>query len=279
MTRHVEVGEHAGVRPTWVPLGAAGILGIILALLPSPIEAARKKPAPIGVGSRQPPIPQPRPTLATPAPNESSSEPAPAPPQRSIQTTARDEQDVSKRCLADLETLGVKFAPAASQRLDSRCPVVTPIDVSSLETPAGRIAFPDKPTFNCTFALQFAGWLSNVAAPLVRVHAGSDLATVTTGPGYVCRGRDGDPLSQDKISEHASGDAVDITSLGLIDKRHIAIADVADESNPNHRLLMALRPCGYFTTVLGPGANAAHANHYHLDLGVHGNSASYRICE
>jgi hypothetical protein len=186
-----------------------------------------------------------------------------------------------KRCLANLKTVGVKFAPAAPQPLDSRCPVVTPIDVSSIETPAGRIAFPDKPTFNCTFALQFAAWPSNVVAPLVRVHAGSDLATVTTGPGYVCRGRDGDPLSQDKMSEHASGDAVDITSLGLIDKRHIAIADVADGSNPNHRLLMALRltACGYFTTVLGPGSNAAHANHYHLDLGVHGNSASYRICK
>src|ERR1700730_2397743 len=78
-TWHVEVGEHAGVRPTWVSLGAAGILGIILALLSSPIEAARQKPAsPSGVGSRQPPIPQPRPTLAAPAPNQSSSGPAPA---------------------------------------------------------------------------------------------------------------------------------------------------------------------------------------------------------
>jgi Extensin-like protein C-terminus len=31
--------------------------------------------------------------------------------------------------------------------------------------------------------------------------------------------------------------------------------------------------------VLGPGANTAHANHYHLDLGVHGTSGNYRICE
>jgi hypothetical protein len=246
---------------------------IILALLSSPIEAA---------GSRQRPIPQPRPSLATPSPADPSSKPAPAPPKPPIQPSATgDEQDVSKRCLADLKTLGVEFASPASQRLDSRCPVFTPVDILSIETPIGRIALPDKPTFRCTFALQFAGWLSNVAAPLVRVHAGRDLATVTTGPGYVCRTRNGDPRPQGKMSEHASGDAVDITSLGLIDNRHIAISDLADENNPNHRLLMALRltACGYFTTVLGPGANATHANHYHLDLGVHGKSSNYRVCE
>jgi hypothetical protein len=37
--------------------------------------------------------------------------------------------------------------------------------------------------------------------------------------------------------------------------------------------------CGYFTTVLGPGADAAHASHYHFDLGVHGKSGNYRICK
>jgi hypothetical protein len=109
---------------------------IILALLSSPIEAA---------GSRQPPIPQPRPSLATPSPADPSSKPAPAPPKPPIQPSATgDEQDVSKRCLADLKTLGVEFAPPASQRLDSRCPVFTPVDILSIETPIGRIALPDK---------------------------------------------------------------------------------------------------------------------------------------
>jgi hypothetical protein len=37
--------------------------------------------------------------------------------------------------------------------------------------------------------------------------------------------------------------------------------------------------CGYFTTVLGPGSNAAHKNHLHFDLGQHGKSGKYRICE
>jgi hypothetical protein len=110
---------------------------------------------------------------------------------------------------------------------------------------------------------------------------GSELAIVETGSGYECRTRKGDASAQAKTSEHATGNAVDIMALGLTDKRQIAISVVADQNNPDHRLLMALRltACGYFTTVLGPGANAAHANHYHLDLGVHGTSGNYRICE
>ena len=57
--------------------------------------------------------------------------------------------------------------------------------------------------------------------------------------------------------------------------------NVARTGNVESRWLMALRvsACGYFTTVLGPGANAAHAEHYHFDLGMHGKSGSYRICE
>jgi hypothetical protein len=37
--------------------------------------------------------------------------------------------------------------------------------------------------------------------------------------------------------------------------------------------------CGWFTTVLGPGADAAHAEHVHFDVLRHGASDNYRICE
>ena len=37
--------------------------------------------------------------------------------------------------------------------------------------------------------------------------------------------------------------------------------------------------CGYFTTILGPGSNDAHKEHFHFDIGLHGASANYRICE
>ena len=65
---------------------------------------------------------------------------------------------------------------------------------------------------------------------------------------------DSSTLTFAKMSEHATGNAVDNLALGLADKRQIGISAVANELNPDHRLLMALRltACGYFTTVLPP---------------------------
>jgi hypothetical protein len=37
--------------------------------------------------------------------------------------------------------------------------------------------------------------------------------------------------------------------------------------------------CGWFTTLLGPGSDAAHADHLHFDVLRHGASDDYRICE
>ena len=37
--------------------------------------------------------------------------------------------------------------------------------------------------------------------------------------------------------------------------------------------------CGWFTTILGPGSDAAHATHWHLDIERHGSSDRYRICQ
>lgn len=266
---------------------SATLIGVVylfsLSYLFSLVEAVAQQPsAATGDASHQIPVPIPRPNFASPAPNHFSDHLTVAPPLSPAQSIPlAGEDDAANHCLADLKMLGADFMITASDRLDGRCPLVTPIDITSLNTPTGPVTFPGKPTFRCAFALQFVTWLSNVAAPLVRVFSGSGLATVETGPGYVCRTRNGDASASAKMSEHAAGNAVDITALGLADKRQIGIAAVANESNRDYRLLMALRrtACGYFTTVLGPGANAAHATHYHLDLGIHGNSGNYRICE
>jgi hypothetical protein len=114
---------------------------------------------------------------------------------------------------------------------------------------------------------------------VVNARTGEALAAHATGPGYECRGRNGD--SSAKISEHAFGNAIDIVSFRLASKESIPVANVTKTGNEESRWLMALRisACGYFTTVLGPGSNAAHAEHYHFDLGLHGKSDKYRICE
>ncbi len=76
-------------------------------------------------------------------------------------------------------------------------------------------------------------------------------------------------------SEHATGNAVDITTFTLEDGKTIHVADARDLSATSYQLLRGLRTtaCGYFSTVLGPGSNAAHASQFHFDMGRHGKSA------
>jgi hypothetical protein len=158
------------------------------------------------------------------------------------------------------------------------CNVVDPVALKSVKSVLGVVSLPGNPVLACSFAKQFAIWVSDVASPVVAAHRGAKLDALSTGPGFQCRGRVGE--ASGKTSEHASGNAIDIDALIAGGKR-IEIADVAAPDNPARPLLMALRisACGYFTTVLGPGSNAAHASHYHFDLGVHGKSSNYRICE
>ena len=259
---------------------------------PKPEPAQVSQPAPPEPESKpdavEPPAPEPKPDaieppkvetsepeLPTPEPKPSTVEPAPPTPAtpEAGQASAAD----AAACLADLTKLGVTFTQ--SKAAFAPCSIDNAVQLDSIRTDNDTVTFNGKPTFNCNFARKFSGWVADVAIPVVRDQEDKALSALSTGPGFECRNRNGE--STGKISEHASGNAVDIDQIVLADKSRIAISQVANTSDPHYRMLMALRTsaCGYFTTVLGPGSNAAHASHYHLDLGVHGKSGNYRICE
>ena len=182
-------------------------------------------------------------------------------------------------CEQSLRNGKVQFDAVPASFGDATCPIVDPVRLHSVATPSGVVNFPEGPVFNCRFARQFALWVSDTGSAVVLAQMNKRLAKLATGPGYDCRHRNGD--SSAKMSEHAAGDAVDITTMTVADGTTIHMADAINPASPSYAVLRALRTtaCGYFTTVLGPGANEAHKEHYHFDLGVHGKSANYRICE
>jgi hypothetical protein len=184
-----------------------------------------------------------------------------------------------QQCLADLRAQGVTFEIPENFTAEPPCKVNNPVLIKSVESAHGVVAFPGSPLMRCGFAKVFMEWTANVAAPLVQGHSGQALASISTGPGFVCRGRRGD--GSGKVSEHALGNAMDIAAFVLADKTSIPITAVADPNSKHQKLMKALRVtgCGYFTTVLGPGANAADEEHFHYDLGIHGKTGNYRICQ
>jgi len=125
-----------------------------------------------------------------------------------------------------------------------------------------------------------ARFTNDTAQALARHHLGTAIDTVLSGEGFVCRRRNNAPTG--KLSEHSFGNATDWVGFKFVDGSSLSIKDArlvdADEAGFLNSLRSAA--CGTFTTILGPGANAAHASHFHFDLGrAKDRKNPYRICE
>jgi hypothetical protein len=257
-------------------------------LLADSAEAARKrkrvpipesKPALLAQpGKPVPPLPRPKPALGENKPQAEQQPKFQVQPSDEPETKPEPGVDMAL-CRDELRAQGVTFTIAEIPATDKSCTVNNPVAIAEIATPEGAVALPEKPTLNCVFAKRFSSWVSDIAAPVVMAHAGTPLSSLVTGPGYQCRGRNGDTTS--KMSEHAFGNAIDIAAFSLANKESVAVNAASLANKESSRWLTALRisGCGYFTTVLGPGTNAAHDEHFHFDLGVHGKSGNYRICE
>jgi hypothetical protein len=181
-------------------------------------------------------------------------------------------------CVSELNSNKVVFDELGAAK-DRACELSGAVKLAAVATPFGNVGLSGKPIMLCGFAGAFSAWARDVAAPLTLADTGQRLAEIETGSAFDCRARYDKPGAVP--SEHAKGDAIDIVSFVLADGRRVRVKQ--EESNiPLARVLIgALRTtaCGYFTTVLGPGTDAAHAEHLHFDLGLHGATANYRICE
>ncbi|HEX2725887.1 MAG TPA: extensin family protein, partial [Beijerinckiaceae bacterium] len=71
--------------------------------------------------------------------------------------------------------------------------------------------------------------------------------------------------------------AIDISGFDF-GRKNVQIGDHPAETAPAlFQAAIRSQACAYFTTVLGPGSDAAHATHLHLDL--RGRKGNHRICQ
>lgn len=186
-----------------------------------------------------------------------------------------DEVDpASDACRRALEAAGVVAERAGAFSGDEQCILEDPVALQAVGAHTGNVGMPGRPTLECRFAAVFGDWLREVVNPVAASLLGAHVDAVISGPGHQCRSRAGG-----KLSEHGIGHAIDITAIRLIDGRSIRIEGMLDAEGPEREFLQAISAsaCGYFTTVLGPGSDAAHADHLHVDLAER-SSAEYRIC-
>ncbi len=139
------------------------------------------------------------------------------------------------------------------------------------------VSLPDRPLFDCEFALVLADYIRLIVAPLGEAMLRAKVAAIETGPGYECRTQD--RVVGARISAHAKGLAVDFVAIAFADQRRLLVQRPTSADEASYFRAVRTAACGWFTTVLGPGADAFHANNMHLDIESHGSSGAYRICE
>ena len=190
-----------------------------------------------------------------------------------------DGTPTGEACYDSLGKLGVTFTRLMTNVGTGACSVADAVQVQSISVGPDVLKLPDQPTLNCGFALKFAGWIRDEAVPNVKTATQQKIVSLGTGPGFQCRGRNGD--SSAKLSEHAFGNAVDIERIKLANGEIIDVKDALSIGSTFRPLLAVLRAsaCEYFTTVLGPGANAAHESHFHFDLARRGKQGNHKMCQ
>ncbi|BBK30606.1 extensin-like protein [Stella humosa] len=192
-------------------------------------------------GSTAPPD-RPRAVRATP--------PAPAP---------------GEACMRDLTARGVIFKALPQPVSVGGCTLRDGVSVEGMSA-----AFIRPVTISCPTARMVDRWMDEVVQPAARRHLGTRVSTLHPAGGFVCRNTRGG-----KLSEHARGRAIDIWGFEMANGTKAIIRDHWRGAGARSRFLQEVgqKSCELFHVVLGPGADADHHDHLHMDLG------EWKLCQ
>lgn len=173
-------------------------------------------------------------------------------------------------CRTRLKRLGATFEPLPAIT-NGQCGAPLPLKLTALD----GIALPQSATLTCAAAEALARWATEAQVAAER-ELKQPLRAIAIGTSYECRGQNHDVEA--KLSEHAFANGIDVMSFGVEGRAPVTVAAKPAGSDEG-RFLDAVRgrACAFFRTVLGPGSNAAHADHLHLD--ERERNAGHRLCQ
>lgn len=113
----------------------------------------------------------------------------------------------------------------------------------------------------CDVALRLAMWNNHVVQPAAQKHFDQAVTGMRTQGSYNCRQIAGSR----RMSHHATASAIDIAAIHLADGRKLELSKFWDHPS-SAAFFRDIRDgaCDWFSTVLGPDFNAAHADHFHM---------------
>lgn len=257
-----------------------------------------------------------------------------------------------RSCLQLLAPAGADIALEEPMK-HGQCGTPVPLALRSIGI-AEKVEFTPAPTMNCRLAASLAEWIDKVLQPAAQQVLGSRIKRIVGSSSYSCRNIYNNPKLS--LSEHATGNAIDIAGFQTVDGRTIYVAKTwgptgrdieaakkkaaekssgkagdkdksaekpaeptpsiedagkkasakdkgklvkatfkRDDAKPAEAAAAATVPgvpvpattkeanflkrvhggsCTVFATVIGPEANEAHRDHFHLDMKVRSRSGS-----
>ena len=275
-------------------------MALVLALVAVPVLAAapplpRAKPAVTnGAAAQMAPKPRPKPSQpkppappAAPAVPPAPAQAAPPPPVPGLpravpvplpngrgQWAAEEVAAGREACRQQLKGLDLEWAEAAPLGHPGGCGAAAPITLSKV----GGLAIEPPAETSCAMAAGLAFWVANSLKPAAERQLGQKLTGLRNATSYACRGRNG--AMSGKLSQHALANALDISAFLMADGTAITVKDDWGLGlNGKGAFLRTVHKalCPVFATVLGPGSDGFHEDHFHVDMMV--RRGGYRICE
>lgn len=168
-------------------------------------------------------------------------------------------------CIAALKEAGVQAESVENSDDGDFCAITNAVRLRSGVTPvSGELIL------SCPMAAAYVVWDREVLQPAAEEHLGSRVKRISSMGSYACRRRYG--REDQKPSEHARANAVDVGVFELEDGRKVSVLEGWSKIGPESDFLHTIRDrgCQVFRTVLSPDYNAEHADHLHLDMADNG---------
>ncbi|RON01875.1 extensin [Pseudomonas brassicacearum] len=171
-------------------------------------------------------------------------------------------RDNPQLCDQVLSGAGLKFSRQADSNPDVDCPLN-----NTLRVQGGEVALSSSFLASCPLAVAFVLFERHALQPAAQATYGQAVARVDHLGSFACRNMYN--RENGSRSQHATADALDIAGFRLADGRSISVLRDWPKDNDDARFLRKVRDgaCEMFSVVLSPDYNAAHRNHFHLDVG------------
>ncbi len=187
------------------------------------------------------------------------------PEEKQVEPVKPEDPAALQACLGALKEIGAEFKQLEPIRDEEQgCGIEAPIELSVV---LPGIKLEPSGTMRCETALALSRWTREMMLPAAALALPEKKVTaIANASTYICRNRNS--AENGKISEHAKGNAVDISTIAFDKGEPLVMKPRGEDGTPEGAFQRAITAaaCLFFRTVLSPGSDATHQDHLHLDV-------------